>query len=288
MNLVKNAGNNLLNFIFGKLNCLNSGDQLKIIMKIVGLCVEHTIDLAVSTTIEKWYPIHLICSKDNNLNSSDQLRAIKVMIETKIDLNVCTDKKHRPIHFVCSEYNNLDSGDKLEAIKLFVTNDNVDLEVVDQGGFYPIYYICFKTNFNSSDQLKAIKLFVERKVNLEIPCGKNKEYPIHLICINDMNENDQLEAISILIDQKINLTVAALNGWTPLHLICYEKNMMCLKIRIQAIQLLVSNMLPKELEKNLEMTTNCGMCPIDVIKANLNISNEGKSKLIDALYSTLY
>jgi ankyrin repeat protein len=68
-----------------------------------------TWTLGETSKKNQFTPIHYICSKYNNLNSTDQLLAIKLLIDHPVDLECEDVKEWRPIHFICSECNNLNS-----------------------------------------------------------------------------------------------------------------------------------------------------------------------------------
>jgi ankyrin repeat protein len=102
------------------------------------------------------------------LTGRDQLKAIELLVNRNVNLEVETQNKWRPIHFVCSNKNNLSEADRIEAIKLLIEK-NVDVEAETSSGTRPLNLLCtVETNLNRKRVVEVIRLLIERCSDLNL------------------------------------------------------------------------------------------------------------------------
>ena len=153
--------------------------------------VDHMIYI---DAVDKWGITPIIYAATNN-----DCLMVKYLIDKGAKI-YNPSAKLQIIHFACAlKYVNL--------IKLLVDNQ-VDLEVPDKGGMYPIHYVC------CSGLTEILQIFIDNGVKLDTLC-KDGSHPIHLAC-----RNNHKEIIQLLIDNKVDTDIANNNGWKPIHNIC--------------------------------------------------------------------
>jgi ankyrin repeat protein len=218
---------------------------------------------------DKWRPIHYICCDQNNLNSKDQLKAIKYLADREIAKTSNIGNDLVTINYICSHENNLCSTDQLVAIK-YLADIGINMEIKDSNGWKPIHYICSDSNnLCSADQLVAIRYLAEKGC-----CLKEKNNgvrpPIHYICSvqNNMCSSDQLEAIRYLVDRGVCMDAKDCDEWNPVRYICsIMNNNMCNPDKLQAMQYLFDHgaLLDDPLDGAIDYLKNLD-CSIERIK----------------------
>lgn len=85
--------------------------------------------------------IHCVFNNQNCFTSSDQLKAIELIISknTKETLEIVDEKIMAPIHYLCSNMHNMSSSDQVNAINMLI-KCNVSLNQADIEGKKPINY----------------------------------------------------------------------------------------------------------------------------------------------------
>jgi hypothetical protein len=175
-------------------------------------------------TGKDWRPIHYACSCSNVLNSSDQMKMIRYLVERGVDLEAKNNEGMRPIHFVCGSVTNLCSSDQVEMIR-YLAERGVCLEEKDREDWKPIHYVCScENNLCSTDQAEMIRYMMDRKVCME---SVNDEgiCPQHIVFSgnNYLSSSDYLSIAIHMMDRKIDLTIKDNMGLTPIDYL-YETN----------------------------------------------------------------
>ena len=166
--------------LFGGLNLMKLMKNIYINRDVITHIINNTTNLECEIDNDKWRPIHFVCRYQS-------IDAIKLLVDSRVDLECKTNNKWRPIHFVC-KYQSID------AIKLFVDN-LVNLECEGSNKWRPIHFVC------RYQLIEAIKLLVDNSVDLECEIA-SKWRPIHFVC-----RYQSIDAIKLIVDNGVNLGV---------------------------------------------------------------------------------
>ncbi|KAL6607534.1 ankyrin [Neocallimastix sp. 'constans'] len=141
----------------------------------------------------------------------DNLRALKLLVKTKIDINHL-NKNHESVLLYCSK------NDKRYAIPILLENEDIDTNIIDNEGRTAAFYLIEQGNFRQLSTLRNVNYdYVNKKTNetalsiliKKIDQARNHESPNYII--------SYIEIIKILVKNKANFNIAIdEEGNTPL------------------------------------------------------------------------
>lgn len=239
---------------------LQSSDQFK----IVEMAIAQKVKLSIC---DEWQhtPIEMICSKSNNFNSEDQLKAVKLLVEHNYLI------ENQQIIYTCSLNNNYDSKDQYRAIE-FLMNNGYDFNTSYKNVF-PIQCVTGAANkLNSEDQMNIVKLFINSHVDLNVDDEKMQR-PIHFLLskCNHLCSGDQLKVLEMLItNSKIEWDVKNTSGITPIHCVFGKDNNLSSQDQLRAIELVVDHYHESDIEidsKQINTIVTNSMNSEDKLKA---------------------
>lgn len=230
-------GKTFIHCLFNKENNLTSSDQLKVIELITKRVSKKTLDLADEKQMS---PIHYVCGSANNMISTDRMRAIKLLIECKVDLNQADSKGFRPINYICDNNVNYYPGCDCESmIKFLINQENIELFHRDKDNKNLLHHIVCNKNIASAAKYELIKLLIDRGIEINANDCMNK-MPIHYLLSRESEflSSDRLAIVKLMIDRGLKIDENNKENDSMISYVCGNLNRLCSLDQLEMLRLL--------------------------------------------------